>query len=88
MPCPQPLPPLSKRKRPPNPQAARSRTSGDTGTSFSLEVSDGTGKHTMDFVLDKNTRVQGRVKVGTTVTVEYTPSDNGQNVAMSITAQA
>jgi hypothetical protein len=61
---------------------------GETGTSFSVEVSDAGGKHNMDFVLDKSTKVQGRVKIGTVVTVEYTLADSGQNVALTITAQA
>ena len=62
---------------------------GNGGRSFTLEVSEGSNsKHTMEFVLDKNTQVQGSVKTGTPVTVEYQAMDSGQNVAVSITAQA
>jgi hypothetical protein len=60
---------------------------GDQGKSFALEVNDGTSKHTMSFVVDKNTQVQGRVTEGTIVAVEYAPSDDGQNVCVRVTAQ-
>ena len=60
---------------------------GDQGKSFALEVNDGSSKHTMNFVVDKNTQVQGRVTEGTIVAVEYQPSDDGQNVCVRVTAQ-
>jgi len=60
---------------------------GDQGKSFALEVNDGSSKRTMNFVVDKNTQVQGRVTEGTIVAVEYQPSDNGQNVCVRVTAQ-
>jgi hypothetical protein len=58
---------------------------GTGGTSFALEVSQGNAKQTMQFVLDKSAKVQGNVKVGTPVTVEYAV-EQGQNVALSVTA--
>lgn len=61
---------------------------GDTGTTFSLKVNDSNGEHVMNFVLDKNAHVEGQVKVGTKVVVEYTLAENGQNVAVTVTAQA
>jgi hypothetical protein len=60
---------------------------GDQGKSFALEVSDGSSKKTMNFVVDKNTQVQGRVTEGTIVAVEYQPSDDGQNLCVRVTAQ-
>jgi hypothetical protein len=60
---------------------------GDAGKSFSMEVNDGTGKKTMQFSVDKNTQVQGQVKAGTMVVVEYQPADGGQFLAVSVTAQ-
>ena len=60
---------------------------GDQGKSFALEVNDGSAKHTMNFVVDKNTQVQGRVTEGTIVAVEYQASDDGQNVCVRVTAQ-
>ena len=60
---------------------------GDQGKSFALEVNDGSSKKTMNFVVDKNTQVQGRVTEGTIVAVEYQPSDSGQNLCVRVTAQ-
>jgi len=60
---------------------------GNGGHSFSLEVN-GEGKSKMDFVVDKNTQVNGQVREGTSVTVQYQAMANGQNLAVSITANA
>ena len=61
---------------------------GNGGHSFALEVNAGGGdKQTMQFVVDKNAKVQGSVKVGTDVTVEYQAMENGQNLALTIAAQ-
>lgn len=60
---------------------------GSGGTSFALEVGTvNANQTTMQFVLDKTTKVQGRVGVGTPVTVEYAV-EQGQNLALSVTAQ-
>lgn len=58
---------------------------GNGGHSFSLEVE---SKGKMDFVVDKNTQVNGQVREGTPVTVQYQAMANGTNVAVSITANA
>jgi carbonic anhydrase/acetyltransferase-like protein (isoleucine patch superfamily) len=42
----------------------------------------------MQFVTDKNTKVEGQVHVGTTVTVAYQAVEGGENLALAITAQA
>lgn len=60
---------------------------GDQGKSFAMEVNDGDNKRTMQFVLDKNTQVQGRVAEGTVVAVEYQPTDGGQNLCVRISVQ-
>ena len=59
---------------------------GTGGTAFTLEVS-GENKKTMDFVVDKNTQVQGQVRAGSAVTVEYQAMETGQYLAVSVTAQ-
>lgn len=59
---------------------------GNGGMSFALEVGGGDAKQTIQFVLDKNAKVQGNVKVGTPVTVEYAV-EQGQNLALSVAAQ-
>ena len=60
---------------------------GNGGHSFTLEVNEGGATQTMQFTVDPNVKVQGTVKVGTSVTVEYEPKDGGQNVALNISAQ-
>ncbi|HVB55764.1 MAG TPA: hypothetical protein VNE63_04930 [Candidatus Acidoferrales bacterium] len=59
---------------------------GNNGTSFTLEVGGSAATQTMQFVLDKTAKVQGNVKVGTAVTVEYAV-EQGQNLALTVTAQ-
>lgn len=60
---------------------------GNGGQTFALEVSSGGDKQTMQFTVDKSAKVQGRVTVGTPVTVEYEAMAAGQYKALSITAQ-
>jgi hypothetical protein len=61
---------------------------GSAGVSFTVEVAGGNSRKTMEFVVNKDTQVQGQVKAGTAVTVEYQAMENGQNLAVSVTAQA
>ncbi len=60
---------------------------GNGGGSFSLEVTGNSNKK-MDFLVDKNTQVKGQVREGTAVTVEYQAMNDGQYLAVSVTAQA
>jgi hypothetical protein len=60
---------------------------GDNGKSFVVEVSSGGSKQNMQFVVDKNTQVQGHVTAGTMVLVEYQPMDGGQNLCVKVSAQ-
>jgi hypothetical protein len=60
---------------------------GNNGHSFSI-ASTGDSKQSMEFVVDQNTKVQGEVHVGTTVTVAYQAKEGGENLALSVTAQA
>ena len=59
---------------------------GDKGHSFALEVNEGGEKHTLQFVVDQETQVNGQVKVGSPVKVEYVAKAE-QNLAKSITPQ-
>ena len=87
----QPLPPQSQSGQ----QSEQSKqtvtgkvTNVETGgKAFSMEVNQGNNKRTMQFVLDKNTVVQGHVGAGTTATVEYT-QNGGQFVALNISEQS
>jgi hypothetical protein len=60
---------------------------GNGGHSFSLEVTGG-NKSTMEFQVDKNTQVNGQVREGSAVMVEYQAMEGGKNLAVTITAQA
>jgi hypothetical protein len=59
---------------------------GNGGHSFALAVNQGDTQQTVQFVVDKDTQVQGQVKVGTAVMVEYVAMAD-QNVAKNITVQ-
>ncbi len=59
---------------------------GNSGASFAVEV-EGSSKDTMQFLVNKNTQVQGQVKVGTLVAVEYQPTEKGENLAVSISVR-
>jgi hypothetical protein len=58
---------------------------GSDAMSFSMEVDEAGSKRTMQFVVNQDTQIQGQVGVGTTATVEYQPSNGGQNVALNVT---
>lgn len=60
---------------------------GDQGKSFAMEVNDGSNKRTMEFVIDKNTQVEGQVRTGATVLVDYQPTDSGQNLCVRVATQ-
>lgn len=66
--------------------SGRVTTIGDQGKSFAVEVENGGSKTTMQFIVDKNTQVQGVVKTGTMVTVQYQPNGS-QNLCVSVAAQ-
>jgi hypothetical protein len=60
---------------------------GNSGTTFELQI-DGNDKQVMNFVVAKDTQIQGHVTTGTLVTVAYRPTDDGQNVALTITVRS
>jgi hypothetical protein len=73
-------------------QATKSMTGkvldiGDNGHSFTVESNDGSTKAPMKFMVDRNTKVEGQVKVGTMVVVDYQPADGGQFVCVRVAAQ-
>jgi len=57
---------------------------GDQGHSFTVSATNG---QTMKFMVDKNTQVQGQVKIGTLVAVDYTPTADGQYLCVRVAAQ-
>jgi len=60
---------------------------GSDRRSFSLEVNDKGSKHVMQFLVDGNTQVQGRVSVGTDAVVQYQPTSEGKLLALSVGPQ-
>ena len=60
---------------------------GDQGHSFTVETDEGGNKQSMKFVVDKNTQVQGQVKIGTLVAVDYSPREDGQLVCVRVAPQ-
>jgi hypothetical protein len=59
---------------------------GDDRRSFVVEVDKGGSKQSMNFVLDKNSAVEGKVTTGTVVVVEYQPNGD-QNLVVKVTPQ-
>jgi translation initiation factor IF-1 len=60
---------------------------GNADTTFALQP-EGNDKQVMNFVVGKDTQVKGHVTTGTVVTVEYRPTDDGRNVALSVTVRS
>jgi len=57
---------------------------GQDKKSISLQVSDGNNTNTMQFAIDDNTRVTGRVSVGNMATIQYQNGDDGKLLALNI----
>ena len=57
---------------------------GDQGHSFTLEADTG---GSMKFVVDRNTQVQGQVKVGMLVAVDYQATEDGQLLCVRVAPQ-
>ena len=55
--------------------------------SIMLEVTDGADTHTMQFIVDQNTQVTGRVSTGSSATVQYQPTNDKQLLALVISPQ-
>lgn len=67
---------------PDNPsQSGKIASIGDAA--FSLEVTNGQEKKTVEFLVDGDTRVQGKLKVGALATVEYRTAE-GRNIAVRV----
>jgi starvation-inducible outer membrane lipoprotein len=52
--------------------------------SISLEVTDRNNASTMQFAIDENTRVTGRVSVGNIATIQYESANDGKLLALNI----
>jgi len=67
---------------PDNPsQTGKIASIGDA--TFSLEVATGQERKTIEFLVDEDTKVEGKLKVGSQATVEYRAAD-GKNIAIHV----
>lgn len=67
---------------PDNPsQSGKIASIGDAA--FSLEVTNGQDKKTIEFLVDDDTKVEGKLEVGSQATVEYRSAD-GRNIAIHV----
>lgn len=62
-------------------QSGKIASIGDAA--FSLEVTNGQDKKTIEFLVDDDTKVEGKLQVGSQATVEYRSAD-GRNIAIHI----
>ena len=62
-------------------QSGKIASIGDAA--FSLEVTSGQGRKTIEFLIDGDTKVEGKLKVGSQATVEYRSAD-GRNIAIHV----
>jgi hypothetical protein len=62
-------------------QSGKIASIGDAA--FSLEVTRGQERRTIEFLVDEDTKVEGKLKVGSQATVEYRSAD-GRNIAIHV----
>jgi len=62
---------------------------GSDRKSFTMDVSQQNSPKAkkMNFYIDRNTQVEGRVGVGTKALVQYEPTNDGRNLAIDVTPQ-
>ena len=81
-PVPDQLLPTRSAPAPDNPsQSGKIASIGDAA--FSLEITQGQERKTMEFLVDDDTKVEGKLQVGSQATVEYRSAD-GRNIAVRV----
>lgn len=81
-PVPDRLIPASTAPVPDNPsQSGKIAAIGDAA--FSLEIANGQDRKTIEFLVDDDTKVEGKLQVGSQATVEYRSAD-GKNIAVHV----
>ena len=81
-PVPDRLIPARLAPAPDNPsQSGKIASIGDAA--FSLEITKGQEQKTMEFLVDGDTKVEGKLQVGSQATVEYRAAD-GKNIAVHV----
>jgi hypothetical protein len=81
-PSPDRLGPVRLSSMPDN-QSLSGKISSVGDAAFSLEVTKGQDRKTLEFFIDGDTKVEGKLEVGSQATVEYR-SQSGKNVAVHV----
>jgi hypothetical protein len=68
---------------PPDKQTLSGKIASIGDAAFSLEITKDQDKKTVKFVVDEETKVEGKLAVGSQATVEYS-SENGINLAVRV----
>ncbi len=68
----------------PQTQSASGKVVTNSSKGFSIEVRSVDTTSTMQFVVDKNTVIEGKLETGSTATVDY-KVENGKNIATHVT---
>jgi hypothetical protein len=67
----------------PDTQSATGKVLTVADSTFSLEVQNGDDPQRIEFVTDKNTKIEGKLQIGSTASVDYRTEDN-RNVAVRV----
>jgi hypothetical protein len=68
---------------PPDNQSLSGKIASIGDAAFSLEIVKNQNKKTVEFLVDEDTKVVGKLRVGSQATVEYR-SDSGRNIAVRV----
>lgn len=82
-PVPDHLVPAKSAPPTPDNQSQSGKIASIGDAAFSLEITKGQEQKTMEFPVDGDTKVEGKLEVGSQATVEYRPSD-GKNIAVHV----
>jgi hypothetical protein len=80
---PQPVQPLDYPQPPPDNQSLSGKIASVGDAAFSLEVTKNQEVSTVEFLVDGDTKVEGKLTAGAHATVEYR-SNSGKNVAVHV----
>ena len=67
----------------PDTQSQSGKIASVSNAAFSREVTQGQERKTIEFLVDGNTKVEGKLEIGSQATVEYRAAD-GNNVAVHV----
>lgn len=65
-------------------QAATGKVTSVAPKSMTIEVKNGEDPTAMDFAIDTNTKIEGKLEVGVSATVEYRVDKDKGNIAMRV----